>query len=150
MVTVRRLLESKRRETWTIEPDVTAYEALQVMAEKNVGALMVVRKGQLVGVFSERDYARKVILKGRSSKSTTVGDLMTHRVYYVTPEMTIVDCMALMSDRRIRHLPVMEGGRLTGVVSIGDVVNRIISEQQITIQDLENYIAGSYTDVAAR
>ncbi len=150
MTTVKKLLESKPRETWTIEPEVTAYEALEVMAGKNVGALLVVKDGRLAGIFSERDYARKVILKGKSSKNTTVGELMTHPVYYVTPDMTIGDCMALMTDRRVRHLPVMENQRVVGVVSIGDVVNRIISEQQITIRDLESYITGSYADIGAR
>jgi CBS domain-containing protein len=149
MTTVRKLLESKPLDTWTIEPGATAYEALQVMAEKNVGALLVVENDELTGVFSERDYARKVILKGKSSKNTTVGELMTHPVYYVTPDMTIGDCMALMTEGRVRHLPVMEDRRVVGVVSIGDVVNRIITEQQITIRDLESYITGGYVDAAA-
>lgn len=150
MTTVRKLLESKRGDTWTIRPEATAYEALQLMSEKNVGALLVVRDGDLLGIFSERDYARKVILKGKSSKNTTVGELMTHPVYYVTPEMTIGDCMALMTGRRVRHLPVMEDQRLVGVISIGDVVNRIIAEQQITIRDLESYITGGYADLGTR
>jgi CBS domain-containing protein len=150
MTTVRKLLESKPLDTWSIEPGATAYEALQVMSEKNVGALLVVEGGELVGVFSERDYARKVILKGKSSKNTTVGELMTHPVYYVTPDMTIGDCMALMTEKRVRHLPVMENRRVVGVVSIGDVVNRIIIEQQITIRDLESYITGGYVDIDAR
>lgn len=119
------------------------------MSEKNVGALLVVRAEELVGVFSERDYARKVILKGKSSKNTMVGELMTHPVYYVKPDMTIEDCMALMAGRRVRHLPVMENQKVAGVVSIGDVVNRIIAEQQITIRDLESYITGGYADVGA-
>lgn len=150
MTTVRKVLESKPRETWTIEPGATAYEALQIMSDKNVGALLVIKEGALVGVFSERDYARKVILKGKSSKNTTVGDLMTAPVYYVTPEMTIGDCMALMSDKRVRHLPVLDNQRVAGVISIGDVVNRIIAEQQITIHDLESYITGGYAEVGGR
>lgn len=150
MTTVRKLLESKPRDTWTIRPEATAYEALQIMSEKNVGALLVVKDDELVGVFSERDYARKVILMGKSSKSTTVGDLMTHPVYYVTPDMTIGDCMALMGGRRVRHLPVMENQKLAGIVSIGDVVNRIIAEQEITIRDLESYITGGYADVGVQ
>jgi CBS domain-containing protein len=150
MTTVRKLLESKPQNTWTIEPGATAYEALQVMSEKNVGALLVLEDSKLVGVFSERDYARKVILMGKSSKNTTVGELMTHPVYYVTPDLTIGDCMALMTERRVRHLPVMENNRVVGVVSIGDVVNRIITEQQITIRDLESYITGGYADLGAR
>jgi CBS domain-containing protein len=147
MTTVRKLLESKPGNTWTIRPEATAYEALQLMSEKNVGALLVLRDEELVGVFSERDYARKVILKGKSSKNTAVGELMTHPVYYVTPEMTIGDCMALMSGRRVRHLPVLEDRKVAGVVSIGDVVNRIIAEQEITIRDLESYITGGYADI---
>lgn len=150
MTTVRKLLELKHGDTWTIHPDATAYEALQLMSEKNVGALLVVRDGELVGVFSERDYARKVILKGKSSKISTVGELMTHPVYYVTPDMTIGDCMALMAGKRVRHLPVMEDGKIAGVVSIGDVVNRVITEQQIAIRDLESYITGGYADVGVR
>lgn len=149
MTTVKKLLEAKPRETWTIRPEATAYEALQLMSEKNVGALLVTKDDELVGIFSERDYARKVILKGKSSKDTTVGELMTHPVYYVTPEMTIGDCMALMAGRRVRHLPVIDNRKVAGVVSIGDVVNRIMSEQQITIRDLESYITGGYTDVGA-
>jgi len=144
MVTVRKLLQSKPAGTCTIEPEATAYEALQIMADRNVGALLVVRGEELVGVFSERDYARKVILMGKSSKSTTVGELMTQVVFYVTPEMTMTDCMALMSDKHIRHLPVIEHERLVGVVSIGDVVNRIISDQEVTIRDLESFITGGY------
>lgn len=150
MATVRKLLESKPGGTWTIEPGATAFEALQLMSEKNVGALLVVKDENLLGVFSERDYARKVILHGKSSKNTTVGELMSTPVYYVTPEMTIGDCMAIIADRRVRHLPVMEDGKLVGVVSIGDVVNRIIAEQRITIHDLESYITGGYADVGAR
>jgi CBS domain-containing protein len=150
MTTVRRLLESKPRDTWTIRPGATAYEALEIMSDKNVGALLVIRDDELVGVFSERDYARKVILRGKSSKNTTVGELMTAPVYFVTPDMTIGDCMALMTGRRVRHLPVMENRRVLGVVSIGDVVNRIITEQQITIRDLESFITGGYADVGSR
>lgn len=149
MTTVRKLLESKARDTWTIHPDAMAYDALQLMSDKNVGALLVVRDDELVGIFSERDYARKVILKGKSSKITTVGELMTHPVYYVTPDMTMDDCMALMVGRRVRHLPVMEDKKIAGVVSIGDVVNRIITEQQIKIRDLESYITGGYADVGS-
>jgi IMP dehydrogenase len=113
------------------------------MADNDIGALMVVdEEGALVGVFSERDYARKVILKGKSSRITSVGELMTQAVYYVGLEQTIDECMALMTGKRIRHLPVIEQGRLIGVVTIGDVVKMIISEQEVTIKDLENYITG--------
>ncbi len=142
MITVRKIMMSKGGNVWSISPHATAYEALQLMAEKDVGALPVIEDGQLVGVFSERDYARKVILKGKSSKETTVGDLMTKPVFYVTPERTIEDCMALMTAIHGRHLPVLENGRVVGVVSIGDVVNTIITQQKVVIRDLENYITG--------
>jgi CBS domain-containing protein len=142
MITVRKLMMSKGADVWSISPHATAYEALQLMAKKDIGALPVIDGGHLVGVFSERDYARKVILKGKSSKETTVGELMTKPVFYITPERTIEDCMALMTAIRGRHLPVLENGRLTGVISIGDVVNTIITEQRVTIRDLEKYITG--------
>jgi CBS domain-containing protein len=142
MITVRKIMTSKGRDVWTISPHATAYEALQLMAEKDIGALPVIDDGQLVGVFSERDYARKVILKGKSSKETTVGELMTKPVFYITPDRTIEDCMALMTAIRGRHLPVIDNGRVIGVVSIGDVVNTIITEQKVAIRDLQNYITG--------
>ena len=143
MNTVRTVLQAKPESVWTIRPDATAYEALCVLADKVVGALLVVNnEGKLVGVFSERDYARKVILKGRSSKETLVSDLMTELVYYVSPAHTVNDCMAIMTAKRIRHIPVVENGTLTGIISIGDVVNSMISEQMTTIRDLENYITG--------
>jgi CBS domain-containing protein len=143
MITVRKLLHTKPDSVWTIRSDATAYEALRVMADKDIGALLVLNnENKLVGVFSERDYARKVILRGRSSKETFVSELMTEVVYYVSPEHTINDCMAVMTAKHIRHIPVIDNGRLIGVVTIGDVVHAIISEQEITIRDLENYITG--------
>ena len=143
MNTVRSLLQTKSGSVWTIRPDATAYEALRVMADKDIGALLVLNnEGRLVGVFSERDYARKVILKGRSSKETLVRELMTELVYYVSPEHTINDCMTIMTAKHIRHIPVMDNGRLTGIITIGDVVNSMISEHETTIRDLENYITG--------
>lgn len=142
MVTVRKLLESKSGEVWSIPSSSTAFKALEIMADKDVGALLVIDDGELVGVFSERDYARKVILKGRSSKETSVGELMTRVLVYVSPDHTVGDCMALMSAKRVRHLPVVENGQLIGIITIGDVVNSVISEQEVTIQDLENYITG--------
>lgn len=143
MNTVKTVLQAKPASVWTIRPDATAYEALRVMADKDVGALLVLNSdGRLAGVFSERDYARKVILKGRSSKETLVGELMTELVYYVSPGHTINDCMAIMTAKHVRHLPVIDNGALTGVISIGDVVNSMISEQMTTIRDLENYITG--------
>jgi len=142
MATVRQLLRTKGNEIWSVAPQATVYEALQVMSEKDVGALLVLDKGNLVGIFSERDYARKLILKGRFSKDTTVTELMTHEVLYVEPQSTIEDCMALMTAKRIRHLPVLEKERLIGIVTIGDVVKQIISDQEFTIQQLGTYITG--------
>jgi CBS domain-containing protein len=143
MITARKILGTKSEGVWSIGPQATAYEALQMMADKDVGALLVVDGESLVGVFSERDYARKVILKGKSSKSTFVAELMSTPVFYIEPDKTIEDCMALMSSKRMRHLPVMDGGALIGVISIGDVVNALITAQKVTIRDLENYITGS-------
>src|SRR5438094_6784624 len=119
-----------------------AIEGQEVMADNNVGALLVVEGERLVGHFSERDYARKVILKGKSSKDTPVREIMSSHVLYVRPEQTIEDCMALMTDKRVRHLPVMEEGRVVGVISIGDVVKAIIAEQEFIIEQLQNYITG--------
>jgi CBS domain-containing protein len=145
MHTIRQLLRSKGYDIWSIAPQATAYEALQIMSEKDVGALLVIDdEGKIVGIFSERDYARKVILKGKSSKDTTVGELMTDVVFSIDPQDTIQDCMALMTTKRIRHLPVRKNERLTGIVNIGDVVNHIISSQELTIQQLERYIGEGY------
>jgi CBS domain-containing protein len=149
MITVRKLLQAKPECIWTIRLEETAYDALQLMADNDIGALMVVdEENELVGVFSERDYARKVILKGKSSRSTSVGELMTQAVYYVGLQQTIDECMALMSGKHIRHLPVIEQGKLIGVVTIGDVVKMIISEQEVTIRDLETYITGASYETA--
>jgi CBS domain-containing protein len=142
MGTIKQILQKKGNDVWSIGPQVTAFEALEIMAEKNIGALLVVDEGKLVGIFSERDYARKVILKGKSSKGTPVYELMSTNVFYITPDRTIEDCMALMSAKHIRHLPVLENDKLVGIVTIRDVVKQIISDQEITIQDLENYISG--------
>ncbi len=137
---VSEILKGKGRDVWTVSPDSTVYDALQVMADKNVGALMVLEDDQVVGVFSERDYARKVILKGKASKNTPVSEIMSTELVWVRPDQTIEDCMNLMTNRRIRHLAVLEKGRPVGVISIGDVVKAIISEQEFTIQQLEHYI----------
>ncbi|MCL5998524.1 MAG: CBS domain-containing protein [Chloroflexi bacterium] len=137
---VSDILRSKGRVVWSISPEASVYEALQLMAEKNVGALMVLDGGRLVGIFSERDYARKVILKGRSSLDTPVEAIMTRQVFAVRPEDALEACMALMTDKRARHLPVFEDSRLVGVVSIGDVVRQLLSEQELTITQLESYI----------
>lgn len=141
MVTVRRLLELKEKGFWTVAPDVTAYEALQIMADRDVGALLVVSERNLLGIFTERDYSRKVVLKGKSSKETPVSELMTRSVICVTPDDTTDQCMAIMNDKHVRHLPVLEYGKLAGIVSIRDVVNLIIAEREKTIQDLEQYIS---------
>ena len=142
MKTVTQLLRTKGQQVLSVSPDMPVFEALGVMADKNVGALLVVEGERLVGVFSERDYARKVILKGKSSKDTPVQEIMSSHVLYVRPEQTIEDCMALMTDKRVRHLPVMEEERLVGVISIGDVVKAIIAEQEFMIEQLQNYITG--------
>ena len=127
---------------WTIEPDATVYRALELMAEKNIGALPVVQDGKLIGIFSERDYARKCILLGRFSKDTLVSELMSSPVVTVTPDMTVYQCMTVMTERRIRHLPVVKDGKLIGIVTIGDVGKAIISEQEVAIRSLEGYITG--------
>jgi CBS domain-containing protein len=142
MMTVRQLLERKGTEIWSISPDASVFDAIQLMAEKSIGALLVIDKGELVGIISERDYARKVILKGRSSKKTPVKDIMTEKVLYVPPSRSLEECMALMTERRIRHLPVIDDGRLAGVFSVGDVIKAMISEQEFIIDQLESYIKG--------
>ncbi|MBA4371976.1 MAG: histidine kinase [Thermodesulfovibrio sp.] len=142
MATVKALLEVKEKGFWTVIAETTAYDALQIMAEKDVGALLVVRGSKLLGIFTERDYSRKVALKGRSSRETPVGELMTTAVYCVTPEDTTEKCMAVMDGKRIRHLPVLENGHLVGLVSVRDVVRMIISEKEEKIKDLEHYISG--------
>jgi CBS domain-containing protein len=142
MSTVRQLLRTKPADIWTIGPEATVYDALQLMAKKDIGAVLVLEAGKLVGIFSERDYARKVVLHGKSSKSTAVGELMTRLVYYVRPDQTVEECLALMTAKHIRHLPVLNDDRLIGVVTIGDVGKEIISQQAFTIESLENYITG--------
>ena len=143
MDTVRQVLQVKGSGIWSVAPQASVYEALEVMADKNVGALLVIAKGKVVGIFSERDYARKVILKGKSSKETSVGELMTQKVFCVEPGDSVEHCMALMTAKGIRHLPVMENDQLVGILSIGDVVKRVISEQEFTIEQLERYIRGA-------
>jgi CBS domain-containing protein len=142
MKTVRELLQAKGYEIWSVTPDDSVYDALRLMADKNVGAVLVTDAGNLVGILSERDYARKVILKGRTSKDTLVREIMTEKVVYVRPDQTTDECMALMTNKRVRHLPVIEDDRLIGIISIGDVVKAIMSEQEFMIQQLENYITG--------
>jgi CBS domain-containing protein len=142
MITVNRLLETKGHDIWSISPDALVFEALRLMAEKNVGALLVTEDEKIVGIISERDYARKIILKGKRSANTLVREIMTHRVISVTADQSIEYCMELMTEKRIRHLPVFTGEQLLGIISIGDVVKAIISEQEFVIEQLENYIAG--------
>jgi CBS domain-containing protein len=142
MVTVKQLLKEKS-DVWTIGPEQTVYDALKMMSDKNIGALPVLEGGRLIGVISERDYARKVILKEKSSLKTPVKEIMTEKVVTIQPEQTVSECMQLMTDKRVRHLPVLdEQGRLVGLISIGDVVKEIIGEQKTFIQDLMNYIEG--------
>lgn len=140
MRTVKELLGSKPMTVWSITPEASVFQALELMAEKEIGALVVLSGSKLVGLLSERDYARKVILKGKASKETRVREIMTDKLITIRPETSIDECMALMTDKRIRHLPVLEGEKLVGMISIGDVVKAIISEQKFIIQQLENYI----------
>jgi len=143
MNTVRQLLQAKGHDIWAISPDATVLDALKLMADKNIGAVLVIDHGNLVGILSERDYARKVILKGKSSKDTPVREIMTDKVVCVRPDQTVEECMALMTGKHIRHLPVLEDGQLVGVISIGDAVKAIIANQAFTIESLEKYILGS-------
>ena len=143
-VSIASILSRKGGEIWSVKPEATVYEAIALMAEKGVGAMLVVSGGELVGIFSERDYARKVILLGRSSKETLVRDIMTSKVITATPEHTVDECMRIVTHNHIRHLPVMEAGKLVGIVSIGDLVNAIIDSQAHTIDQLHTYISGSY------
>lgn len=140
MITVGHILAAKGQEVYTISPEATVYEALRLMAHKNIGAVLVMHAGKLVGIFSERDYARSVVLKGRASRDTQIKELMSQHVIIIGPDESLEACMALMTERRIRHLPVVENGQLVGLVSIGDVVKKIISYQYDTIQDLQAYI----------
>ena len=143
MTNVRQLLQGKGSQIWSVAPEDSVFSALELMAEKNVGALVVLDGDRLAGIFSERDYARKIILLGRASRDTAVREVMSERVVTVGPETTVADCMVAMTEHRIRHLPVVEGERLVGVVSIGDVVKAIMSEQSFLIDQLQNYIQGA-------
>jgi len=140
MTTVERLLQHKGHTVWSIPPDASVFEAVQLMADKRVGALMVVDKNELIGVISERDYAREIVLKDRASRSTPVSAIMTQRVLYVRPQQTLEECMALMTEKNLRHLPVLDDGRLVGVISMRDVVKDLIAEKEFLIEQMENYI----------
>ena len=139
---VKNILGNKGNAVFSVEPQVTVYEAIVIMCEKNIGGLLITEKDKLVGIFTERDYARKLILKGKSSKDTLIKDLMTPNPVTVDLETGIEDCMRLMSDKRIRHLPVLDNGKLVGMISIGDVVRSVIEEQKGIIEHLEAYISG--------
>jgi CBS domain-containing protein len=138
------ILAHKGSAVWSIAPNSMVFDAIQLMADRNVGALPVVEKGELVGIISERDYTRKVILKGKSSKDTPVRDIMTQELVTVHPGDSVGECMHVMTEKRVRHLPVMEGAKMVGFLSIGDLVRRIISAQTATIDNLEKYITGDY------
>ena len=140
--TVRQLLKSKGQEIWWVTPETLVYDALKLMADKDIGAVLVMKDGKLVGIFSERDYARKVVLKGRSSKDTPVGELMSKKIFYVTPDNTLEECMAIMTEQHIRHLPVLEDGKVVGMITMRDVVQQIIKDQKFTIEELKKYIIG--------
>jgi CBS domain-containing protein len=142
MFTVQHILQDKSPGLYVVSPETAIFDALEVMAEKNIGAVMVVESGHVMGVFSERDYARKILLKGRRSSDLTVSHVMSRDVIAVTLSTSVEACMKLMTDKRIRHLPVIDNNALIGVVSIGDVVKWIISEQKSTISHLEDYITG--------
>ncbi|HEX5132633.1 MAG TPA: CBS domain-containing protein [Candidatus Krumholzibacteria bacterium] len=142
MITVRDILDRKGRQVWSVSPTHTVYSALQMMSEKRIGSLLVLEHDRLVGIVSERDYARKIALAGKASRETAVRDIMTSPVFCVAPSHGIEECMALMTARSVRHLPVMSGDRIEGVVSIGDVVKATIDHQEFIIEQLEHFIAG--------
>ena len=145
MTTVAQILKSKPDQTiHTVTPEASVFDAVKLMAEKNIGALVVIEGEKIVGLVTERDYARKIVLRARSSKETPVRDIMTSQVIYVRTDQTSEECMALMTENRLRHLPVMDKGKLIGLVSIGDLVKDVISEQKFIIQQLEHYIAGEH------
>ncbi len=144
MITVSQLLETKGREVWFVHPDTQLRDAIRLMLEKSIGALLVIEDEKLVGIFSERDYARKVILRGKSSRELAVRKIMSTKVFFVHPDQSMEECMALMTEKHIRHLPVLSDENMVGVISIGDAVKAIISDQQLTIEHLERYITSEY------
>lgn len=142
MKSVSDILNAKGHDIWAVKPDDTIFDSLQLMADKGIGALLVMDGEKLIGIVTERDYARKVILEGKSSKSSPIADIMTSKVLCVSPERTVEECMVLMTDKRARHLPVVDDERVVGVLSIGDLVKAVISEQQTLIDQLQHYISG--------
>jgi CBS domain-containing protein len=140
--TISEILSHKGSTVWSIPPDATVFEAIQLMADKNVGALLVIENGKLAGIISERDYTRKVVLKGKASKTTAVREILSSHVIHVSPASTVEECMRLMTDHHFRHLPVLDGDKIAGIVSIGDLVNWIISAQHTAISQLQTYITG--------
>ncbi|MBN1363788.1 MAG: CBS domain-containing protein [Syntrophaceae bacterium] len=140
---IKDLLKTKNQAIWTIEPGASVYDAIKEMADREIGALVVTEENRVVGIITERDYARKVILRGKSSKDTAVRDIMTEKVIYVQPDQKIDECMALMTEKHIRHLPVLNGEKLAGMISIGDVVKAIISKTEFVIDQLTRYISGT-------
>jgi CBS domain-containing protein len=143
MTTVAQILQGKGHQVWSVSPVTLVYNALKLMAEKNVGALLVLEGDELKGIFSERDYARKVILEGKSSREIPVKEIMSTEVFTALPQQSVEECMAQMTEKHVRHLPVVEDGRVIGIISIGDAVKAIIAEREFTIKQLENYITGS-------
>jgi CBS domain-containing protein len=140
--TIHEILSHKGNQVWSISPEAMVFDAIQMMADKNIGALLVTESDKLVGILTERDYTRKVALKGKSSKQTAVKEILSGQVFHVTPDHTVEECMRLMTDHRVRHLPVLESNQIVGVVSIGDLVNWIITAQSSTIHQLQTYISG--------
>jgi CBS domain-containing protein len=144
-VPISALLHHKGTALWSIAPEATVFEAIKLMADKNIGSLLVMSGGQLVGVVTERDYTRKIALQGKTSKATRVSEILSSKVISVTPDHTVEECMRLMTENRVRHLPVVESDKVTGLVSIGDLVNWTISAQDAAIAQMEQYIAGGVT-----
>ncbi len=142
--TVEEMLQKKGRDVWTISPNATVMDALKLMAEKEIGALVVTHDGEVAGIISERDYARKVVLRNKTSINTKVKEIMTDKVYYVGPKTTAEECLTLMTQQSIRHLPVLKNGDLIGLISIGDVVKAVIGERETEIRELSDYITGKY------
>jgi CBS domain-containing protein len=142
MTTVRRVLEQKPSNLWTISPDATVFDAIAKMAEKDVGSMLVMDGDELIGIITERHYSRNVALKGKTSPAMLVRDIMEKNVMYVRPEQSVEECMALMTEKRVRHLPVLEGKKMLGIVSIGDLVKSIIADQKFVIEQLEHYVHG--------